>query len=71
MTCWGQHNTSLPLIFPMAIGRYIAMHPKSQEKTAFTTHEGLHEFCVMPFCLKNALSAKADAEDANGAEPGR
>ena len=32
----------------------IAMHPDSQEKTAFATHEGLHEFLVMPFGLKNA-----------------
>ena len=35
----------------------IAMHPNSQEKTAFATHEGLHEFCVMPFGLKNAPAA--------------
>ena len=32
----------------------IAMHPDSQEKTAFATHESLHEFLVMPFGLKNA-----------------
>lgn len=30
------------------------MHPESQEKTAFTTHLGLHEFRVMPFGLRNA-----------------
>ena len=32
----------------------IAMHPDSREKTAFATHEGLHEFLVMLFGLKNA-----------------
>ena len=35
----------------------IAVHPNSQEKTAFATYEGLHEFCVMPFGLKNAPAA--------------
>ena len=26
----------------------IKVHPSSQEKTAFTTHQGLYEFRVMP-----------------------
>ncbi len=32
----------------------IKVHPTSQPKTAFVTHEGLHEFTVMPFGLTNA-----------------
>ena len=32
----------------------IQMHPDSRQKTAFATHMGLHEFCVMPFGLRNA-----------------
>ena len=32
----------------------IKVHPSSQEKTAFTTHQGLYEFRVMPFGLMNA-----------------
>jgi len=35
----------------------IKVHPNSQEKTAFVTHEGLHEFRVMPFGLTNAPAA--------------
>ena len=35
----------------------IRMEPKSQEKTAFITHKGLHEFRVMPFGLRNAPAA--------------
>ena len=35
----------------------IRVHPESQEKTAFVTHEGLHEFRVMPFGLTNAPAA--------------
>ena len=35
----------------------IRVHPDSQQKTAFITHEGLHEFRVMPFGLKNAPAA--------------
>ena len=30
------------------------MHPQTQEKTAFVTPQGLHEFRVMPFGLTNA-----------------
>lgn len=32
----------------------VKMHPDSCEKTAFTTHQGLYEFRVMPFGLRNA-----------------
>jgi len=32
----------------------VQVHPDSQEKTAFITHQGLYEFQVMPFDLKNA-----------------
>ena len=32
----------------------IKMNPKSQEKTAFTTHSGLYEFRMMPFGLCNS-----------------
>ena len=32
----------------------IRVHPDSQEKTAFVTHQGLYEFSVMPFGLMNA-----------------
>jgi len=32
----------------------IRVHPDSQEKTAFITHQGLYEFRVMPFGLMNA-----------------
>ena len=35
--------------------RQICMHPMSQEKTTFITHQGLYEFQVMPFRLTNAL----------------
>ena len=31
----------------------IGIDPDSQQKTAFVTHRGLHEFRVMPFGLKN------------------
>ena len=34
----------------------IKVHPDSQEKTAFTTHQGLYEFLVMPFGLRNTLA---------------
>ena len=34
----------------------IRVHPESQSKTAFVTHQGLHEFEVMPFGLTNAPS---------------
>ena len=34
--------------------RQIKVHPDSQEKTAFTTHQGLYKFSVMPFGLRNA-----------------
>ena len=32
----------------------IAMHPNSVDKTALITHQGLYEFLVMPFGLRNA-----------------
>ncbi len=32
----------------------VRVHPDSIEKTAFVTHQGLYEFRVMPFGLKNA-----------------
>ena len=32
----------------------VQMHPGSAEKTAFITHQGLFEFNVMPFGLRNA-----------------
>ena len=32
----------------------IRVHPDSQEKTAFVTHQGLYQFRVMPFGLMNA-----------------
>ena len=35
----------------------IKVHPASQEKTAFTMHQGLFEFRVMPFRLMNAPAA--------------
>ena len=54
----------------------VKMHPESKQKTAFVTHEGLHEFCVMPFGLKNAPSvfqrlmqqALAGLKDEDGSE---
>ena len=33
------------------------MAPEAQEKTAFITHQGLHEFELMPFGLINAPAA--------------
>ena len=32
----------------------IEMYPESREKTAFVTHNGLHEFNVMPLGLTNS-----------------
>ena len=32
----------------------IELHPSAREKTAFATHNGLYEFLVMPFGLKNS-----------------
>jgi len=31
----------------------IQTYPDSRQKTVFVTHMGLHEFCVMPFGLRN------------------
>ena len=36
--------------------RQIRVDASSREKTAFVTHRGLYEFCVMPFGIKNAPS---------------
>ena len=52
------------------------MKPKSQEKTAFITHKGLHEFRVMPFGLRNTPAAfqrlvkevLSDLDPADGSE---
>lgn len=54
----------------------IKMHPNSKEKTAFVTHEGLHQFRVMPFGLRNAPAifqrlmqqALAGLKDEDGSE---
>ena len=32
----------------------VQLHPESRAKSAFVTHQGLYEFRVMPFGLKNA-----------------
>ena len=32
----------------------VQLHPDSRAKSAFVTHQGLYEFRVMPFGLKNA-----------------
>lgn len=33
----------------------IKVHPDSREKTAFVTHLGLHEFCVIPFAFQRLM----------------
>ena len=39
----------------LALGYWqVQVDPQSREKTAFVTHQGLFEFVVMPFGLKNA-----------------
>ena len=51
LLCGTQYFTSLDL----ASGYWqVGMDKESQEKTAFTTHNGLYEFTVMPFGLCNA-----------------
>ncbi|GFX27884.1 hypothetical protein TNCV_3083071 [Trichonephila clavipes] len=35
----------------------VELHPDDKEKTAFTTGQGLWQFKVMPFCLRNAPAA--------------
>ena len=32
----------------------IELHPSAREKSAFVTHNGLYEFLVMPFGLRNS-----------------
>ena len=53
LTSWVRHDTSQG--YDQSSGYWqIAMHHKSQEKTAYATHEGLYKFCVMLIGLKNA-----------------
>ena len=49
----------------------IKFHPDSREKTAFVTHQGLHEFSVMPFGLTNApaVFTAVDAKSSDAAQP--
>ena len=51
LLCGTKYFTSLDL----ASGYWqVGMAPEAQEKTTFTTHDGLYEFKVMPFGLCNA-----------------
>ena len=53
---WSTHRSEYPSRFQSPDWQ-IRMHPVSHKKTPFVTHEGLHEFHVMPVRLTNAPAA--------------